>query len=117
MQFEKIGQYKINLNQMYYLTYAGGKRELPAKDMKEYNKIINLPFILQREELKKIPLDKNPNVVPISGRALLGFIKELNFIPFFDKFFEQSNMLKLSDLATFEFIKQKNMENISRGEM
>lgn len=108
MKCEKIGNYNIYLDGLYFLAYAGGKRELPEKDQKEYNKVLNLPFLLQRKELKKIPLEKNPNVIPLRGRDLLSFIKELKFVPFFDQRFEQSHLLQLTDVVIFESIKQKS---------
>lgn len=113
---EKIGQHVINLDDMYFLAYAGGKRELTAKDQKEYNKIINLPLLLQREELKKIPMEKNPNVIPLKGSQLLSFIKELQFIPLFDAYFQQSHLLKLTDIIIYESIRQKSYEIAMRGE-
>jgi len=107
---EKIGQHIIYLDEIYYIAYAGGKRELQVKDQKQYNKIITLPPILQRKELAKIPFDKNPNVVPILGSMLMSFVKELNFIPFFDQFFQQSHLIKLTDIIIYESIKQKSYE-------
>ena len=109
-KYETIGKYKILLNETYYLAYAGGKRELAAKDQKEYNKTLQLPFILQRKELHKIGFEKNPNLVPLTGRQLLGFIKELKFIPFFDQYFEHTKLLQLNDLLIYESIKAKSYE-------
>ena len=109
-QFERIGSHKIYFNERYYLAYAGGKRELSSTDQKEYNKIISLPFILQRKELSKISFDKNPNVIPLTGRQLLSFIKELHFVPLFDQFFEQSRLMQLTDVVVFESIRQKSYE-------
>ena len=106
-QFERIGQHVINLNETYYLAYAGGKRELPAKDQKEFNKLITLPFLLKQQELSKIPLDRNPNVVPMTGRRLLSFIKELRFVPLFDLNFKDSHLLQLTDVIIYESIRQK----------
>lgn len=111
MKFEQIGHRKIYLDVMYFIAYAGGKRELPKKDQDEYNKIMRLPFSpLQRQELAKIPLEKNPNVVPLIGRDLIAFIRELKFVPFFDTKFEQTRLLKLTDLVIFESMKQKSYE-------
>lgn len=110
MSYEMIGKYRINLNENYYLAYAGGHRELPEKDQKEYNKILSLPYLLQRKELAKIPFEKNPNVVPMKGRQLLSFIRELKFIPLFDSFFEKSHLVQLSDLLVYESIKAKSYE-------
>lgn len=108
--FETIGNRRIYFNETYFIAYAGGTRELPEKDQKEYRKIINLPFKLQRQELKKIPFEKNPNVIPISGRDLLSFIKELKFTPFFDQYFEQSRLINLTDVVVFESMRQKSYE-------
>jgi len=113
--YEMIGKYPIYLDEEYYLAYAGGKRELPAKDQKEYNKILHLPLILQRKELKKIPQKNNPNVIPLKGRDLMMFIKELKFVPFFDTFFEQSHLIKLTDLIIYESIKQKSYDIALKG--
>lgn len=109
-RYEKIGKYTINFDDIYYLAYAGGYRELTAKDQKEYNKILTLPFVLQRKELHKLGFDKNPNVVPLKGIHLLSFIKELKFVPIFDTFFEQSHLLKLTDIIIYESIRQKSYE-------
>jgi hypothetical protein len=105
---EKIGQHLIYLDEIYYIAYAGGKRELTAKDQLQYNKISTLPFALQRKELSKISFDKNPNVIPIKGSVLMSLIKELNFIPFFDEYFKQSHLIKLTDVIIYESIKQRN---------
>jgi hypothetical protein len=109
-KYETIGTYKIFLDETYYLAYAGGKRELSARDQKEYNKTLQLPFILQRKELHKIGFDKNPNLVPLKGRQLMAFIKELKFIPFFDQYFEHTKLLQLNDLIIYEAIKAKSYE-------
>jgi hypothetical protein len=113
--FEMIGGHKIEFTETYFLTYAGGKRELVEKDQKEYNKILHLPYLLQRQELKKIPFEKNPNVIPIKGINLLSFIKELKFVPFFDYYFGQSKLLTINDLVIYEAIKQKNYDIAMRG--
>jgi len=108
--FEKIGHHVIYFDQTYYIAYAGGKRELPAKEQKEYNKLINLPFEIQRKELKRLGFDNNPNVIPVKGKALLEIIKDMNFIPFFDTFFERSHLLQVNDIIVYESIKQKNYD-------
>jgi len=107
---EFIGKYRIDFDDIYFLTYAGGHRELPSKDQKEYNKIITLPFLLQRKELQKLGFEKNPNVIPLKGIQLLSFIKELKFVPIFDTFFDQSHLLKLTDVIIYESIRQKSYE-------
>ncbi len=109
-KYESIGTHKIYLDDLYFLAYAGGKRELAAADQKEYNKIINLPLILQRKELRKLPQEKNPNVIPLKGSQLLSFIKELKFVPFFDSFFNQTHVLQLNDIIIYESIKQKSYD-------
>ena len=114
-KFEMIGKHRIDLDGMYFVAYAGGKRELVAKDQAEYNKILNLPFLLQRQELAKIPLEKNPNVIPLKGSQLLSFIRELKFVPFFDHFFEKSHLLKLTDAVIYESMKQKSYDVALRG--
>jgi hypothetical protein len=114
MSFEKIGSHRIYFDETYYLTYAGGKRELAAKDQKEYDKLVHLPFVLQRKEMARLPFDKNPNVIPLKGIQLMSFIKELKFIPFFDTFFEQSKLLKLTDIVIYNAIKVKQYEMAMR---
>jgi hypothetical protein len=109
-KYEMIGQHRIDLDEIFFLAYAGGHRELAAKDQKEYDKILSLPFLLQRSELKKIPMEKNPNVIPLKGSQLLSFIKELQFVPFFDQFFQQSHLVKLTDVIIYEAIRQKSYE-------
>jgi hypothetical protein len=113
---EKIGSHVIYFDITYFIAYAGGHRELPAKEQKEYDKVIRLPLLLQQKELAKIPLENNPNVVPVKGVHLLSFIRELKFVPFFDKFFEQTHVLKLTDIVIYESIRQKNYELAMRGE-
>lgn len=108
---ERIGNYWIDFGQTYYIAYAGGTRELPAKDYKEYKKAISLPPSLARaQELLKLPKEKNPNVVPIPGVKLLELIKDAGFIPLFDKFFEHTHLLKCTDLIVYESIKAKSYE-------
>lgn len=113
--YEMIGKYPIYLDQEYYLAYAGGSRDLSKKDRKEYEKVLQLPLILQRKELKKIPQRNNPNLIPLKGRDLMSFIKELKFVPFFDTFFEQSHLIKLTDFIIYESIKQKSYDVALRG--
>lgn len=108
--FEKIGQHKIFFDQMYFLAYAGGSRELDLKNQKTWDKTIHLPGELQTNERNKIGLEHNPNVVPLSGRNLLMFIKELQFIPLFDKFFHKTNVLQLTDAIIYESIKAKSYD-------
>lgn len=109
-RYEKIGNYTIHFDQMYYLAYAGGFRELPKKDQKEWNKTLQLPGLLKVEEQKKLGIGKNPNVIPLKGIDLLSFIKELQFVPFFDTYFEKTHLLKLTDIVIYESIKQKSYE-------
>ena len=107
---EKIGDYIIYLDQMYYLCYAGGKRELDAKSQKEWNRTLSVPGLLQVKEQVKLGLDNNPNVVPLKGSDLLSFIKELKFVPFFDRAFNNTHLVKLADLVVYESIKAKSYE-------
>ena len=112
---ETIGKYTIHFDEVYYLAYAGGTRDLPDKDKKEYQKVQSIPWGLARQkELAKFPKEKNPNVIPMTGMKLMSFIKELNFVPIFDTFFEHTHLLKLTDIIIYESIKQKNYE-IARG--
>ena len=113
--FEKIGKYRIYFNEIYYLAYVGGSRGIPEKDLKEYNKIIQLPMILRQKELQKFGFEKNPNVIPLKGRDLLAFIKELNFTPFFDYYFEESHLVQLNDRIIYESIKQRSYDIALRG--
>ena len=105
-KFEKIGNYKIYLDDVYYLAYTGGARELGSKEQKEWDKTELLPGLLQVKERNKLGLDKNPNVVPLRGVQLMEFIKDLNFIPMFDRAFQSTHLLKLTDLIAYEYIKQ-----------
>ena len=109
-KYEVIGNHKIYLDQIYYIAYAGGKRELTNSQQKEWNKTIHLPELLKIKEQKKIGLDNNPNVVPLTGMMLMTFVKELNFIPIFDQFFEHSRLLKLTNIIIYESIKAKSYE-------
>lgn len=110
MNFEKIGRHRIYFDQIYYIAYAGGQRGVPEKDLKEYNNILRLPLILKQKELQKFGFDRNPNVIPIKGIILLEFIKDLDFTPFFDQYFEQSHLIQLNDLIIYESIKQKSYD-------
>jgi len=108
--FTSIGNRRIYHDETYFVSYAGGKRDLAAKDQKEYNNIIKLPFELQRKELKKLGFEKNPNVIPIKGIRLIEIFKTSNFIPLFDHFFDQSHLLTVTDEIVYESIRQKNYE-------
>lgn len=113
--FEKIGNYKIYFDEMYYLAYAGGKRELTEKHEKNWKKTLCLPDLLQAQEKLKLGRENNPNIIPLKGRELLMFIKELQFIPFFDQYFEHTHILQLSDAIVYESIKQKNYDIALKG--
>ena len=109
-RYSQIGKYVIQWDEIYYVAYAGGKRDLPEKDLKEYNKTLCLPFDLQRQELKKLGFEKNPNVIPVKGIDLVRLIKEQSFVPFFDTFFNQSHLLQINDAVIYESMKQKSYE-------
>lgn len=106
--YEIIGNHKIYFDQMYYLAYAGGSRELKKEDKKNWDKTLHLPGELKVKEQLKLGRENNPNIVPLTGIQLLEFIKDLNFIPFFDHYFEHTHVLQLSDLFIYEDIKQKS---------
>jgi hypothetical protein len=109
-RYEMIGNHKIFFDETYYIAYAGGNRELPSKDQKEWNKTLQLPGELKIREQLKLGYDKNPNVIPLKGIDLLSFIKELQFIPFFDHYFEHTHILKLTDIIIYESIKAKSYD-------
>lgn len=109
-KYEKIGKYTIYLDEIYYLSYAGGKRELTEKHEKNWKKTLHLPGLLKTKEQLKLGRENNPNVVPLKGRDLMSFIKELQFIPFFDQYFEHTHILQLSDIVVYESIKQKSYD-------
>lgn len=106
----KIGQYVIEWDGIYYIAFAGGKRELPEKDMEEYNKTLLLPEQLQRKERIKLGPEKNPYLIPIKGIDLLSIIKEANYMPFFDQFFQFSRTLQVNNQIVYESMKQKSYE-------
>ena len=110
MKYQQIGEYKIFFDETYFVAYAGGKREIPEKDQKTYNKILTLPFDLKMKELHKFGLAKNPNVIPISGRILLEFIIDGKFVPFFDTFFNETKLLQISDFIVYESMKAKSYD-------
>ncbi len=110
-KYEKIGNYPIYFNRQYFLVYAGGQRELTEKDQKSWNKTLALPGILKEKEQAKLGYQNNPHAIPVSGMDLLSFIKELNFIPLFDKFFEQTGVVTLTELAAYEAIKSKTFND------
>jgi hypothetical protein len=117
VRYTKIGRYIINWDERYYIAYAGGTRELPEKEAKEYKKILSLPFIAQRKELKELGFDKNPNVVPISGLKLVEMIKDKSLLPMFDYYFDQSHLVQINDAIVFESIRQKNYDILKTGEV
>jgi len=111
-RFEKIGNRVIEFDKTYALCYTGGKRELPAKDQKNYERILSLPSIVaQNEEKHRMKFwenpEKDPNVVPIKGIDLISFIKELKFTPLFDLYFEHTRRLYLTNILDYEFIKAR----------
>jgi hypothetical protein len=110
MSYEMIGKFRIELDKTYYLSYAGGKRELPQAQQREWNKTLQLPGELKLKEQYKIGLQNNPNVVPLRGVELMQFVKELKFIPFFDRNFDKTHLLQLTDLLVYESIKAKSYE-------
>lgn len=112
--FEVIGNRRIYLNEMYFLTYAGGHRDLEKKKKDEWMRSLSLPDLAQKKEqlrLEKIyGKEINPNVVPLKGVDLLMFIRELKFVPFFDQYFEHTKMIKLTEAVIFESIKAKSYD-------
>ena len=59
--------------------------------------------------------EKDPNVVPLKGIKLLEFIRDLNFIPIFDNYFEHTHRIFLTDKAAYEYIKIHTKEYFKRG--
>lgn len=106
-RFEKIGQHTIFFDQIYYLAYAGGKRELKQTDQKNWNKTLLLPDLVKVKEQIKLGQSNNPNLIPLKGIELLSFIKELKFVPFFDRAFEKTRLLKLTNILIYNTIKEK----------
>jgi len=114
---ETIGNYTIYLNKTYFLAYSGGtgiselpedgRQQLSERDQKEYNKILTLPLLAQKNELAKMPMEKNPNVFPIKGKKLLEYIKDFGTVPFFDSFFNKTGIIKLTNSLAFEYIKKR----------
>lgn len=113
--YERIGNYVIELNKQYFLSYTGGSRELTKEKQRDWDKTNNLPFQLQIKERNRLGLENNPNLVPIKGSDLLSFIKELGFVPFFSQQFKDSPILQLTDVIIFESLKQKSYEIAMRG--
>ena len=109
-KYMKIGNYTVFFDQVYYICYAGGKRELTEKQEDNWKRTLSLPGIARKKEQYKLGLDNNPDVVPVKGIDLISMIRELNFVPFFDRAFNNTHMLKLTDVVVFESIKQKNYE-------
>ena len=105
MRCEQIGGYTVFLDQTYYISYAGGSRELPKKQQSDWDKTNQLPGLLQIKERNKLGMDGNPNVVPIKGVKLISFFKELGFVPFFDRAFASTGVLQLTDVFVFEKLK------------
>lgn len=113
---EKVFGKEIVFDEMYYLIYVGGKRELPKKQQAEWNKTLYLPLQLQVAERNKIPLDNNPNVVPVTGRELMMFIRELKSVAFFDKFFDITHKIHLTSFDAYAYIKNNSQKTlIKRG--
>lgn len=109
-KYFKIGKNVIFFDQIYYIAYAGGKRELPNKQQKEWNKTLQLPDLLKTKEQLKLGYNNNPNVIPIKGIDLISFIQELDFVPIFDQYFQHTHLLKLTDIIIYESIKQKSYD-------
>jgi len=110
-RFERIGNYTIFLDKNYFISYAGGSRELDKKNQDNWDRTKNLPGLLQVRERNKLGLINNPNVVPIKGVDLLSFIREIGFVPFFDRAFngksgnDGTGVLQLTDVLIFEKLK------------
>lgn len=116
-RYSQLGKNTIYWDQTYYIAYAGGKRDLPEKDLKEYNKAANggLPDLLRAKEILKLGFDKNPNVVPIKGINLIELFKDRSFIPFFSPDFMKEgsagyHLLQITNQIIYESIKQKSYD-------
>lgn len=105
----------IVFDEIYYLTYAGGKRELTGKEQSNWNKTLLLPPQLAIKEQKKLGSANNPGVVPISGIKLMEFIKDKGLVPVFDTFFETSHFLSLTNIIEYEYIRSHSKTNLDRG--
>jgi len=109
-RYERIGNHVIYFDEWYYLTYAGGERELTKEKQKDWNKTLLLPGDLKYKEQHKLGWKNNPNVVPLKGIEVIAFIRELKFVPFFDHYFAHTHLLKIADVIIYESIKKKSYE-------
>ena len=95
---------------MYFLAFAGGSRELSAEHQKNWDKTKSLPGLLQVKERRKLGLENDPGVIPLQGIHLIEFIKDLQFVPMFDRAFDFTHLLQLTDPIIYESIRQKNYD-------
>ena len=110
MKYEMIAGRKIFFEETYYVAYAGRKRDMTAKDEKEYNKLLTLPFDLRASTMDKNGPAKNPNLIPVSGKTILELIIDGKCVPFFDLFFDKTKTLQVSDLIVYESLKAKSYQ-------
>jgi hypothetical protein len=108
--YETIGQFNIFFEEIYFIAFAGGKRELTKEHQKNWDKTNNLPLLLQVKERRKLGLINDPNVVPVKGRELLSFFRELGFIPMFDRAFNNTRLLQITDAVAYQYIKNKSLK-------
>ena len=109
----RLGNFIVEWDEVYYLAFSGGRRELPEKDQKEYNKILTLPGTLQQVELAKLGPDKNPGLIPITGMQVVELIKDARKIAFFDPNFVKTRRLLVNDLIVYESMKAKSYEMVA----
>jgi hypothetical protein len=112
-KFTEIGKYRLYFDEEYYLAYSGKRRKLSKKDEIEYQSIIALPFgDYQRDLLHKLPRNKNPELIPLSGRRVLEYIRDLNFVPMFDLYFKDTRTITLTDEFAYEYILNREYKGI-----
>jgi len=90
---EVLGQ-RLKLEEKYYVYYVG-KQKLPKKDIEIFQALKRLPEKLARKEINKLPPEKNPDILPLTGYQICEHIFDKGYIPIFDKYFKKTRKLTL----------------------
>jgi len=118
MSYEVIFDKKIYFDKDYYILFPDDEFRNKDGDFSEYYKIKKeleylIPFynpsnanliIELQEKIKKINVINNPNIRVMKGKDLIEILKNKNYIPLYDVYFEISNRLILIPLDFFEEI-------------
>jgi hypothetical protein len=80
-----FGKY-IDLDEFYMVYFSDDQRKLSKEDLEEYQRIQAMEHRFKYEMLANLPPQKNPHVLPVTGRELITLCRSKKLIPMMDAY-------------------------------